>query len=384
MSKMICDADLCTGCGLCTDACPFDAVSQVSDAHGFYVPVTDSEKCTDCGVCREVCPINSKKGNGAKKVYASYAKDPDVRKRSSSGGIFRLLADKTLESGGVVAAVGYDGSFRAVYKIADSPAELDELMGSKYTESAPDGIYSKVKEYLDRGVRVLFVGTPCRVAAIKNLIPDDERLLTVDLICHGVPSAKLLESFLSENFSGKIKEVHFRDKTKGWQEFSMKVDEEGKKPYVVSQYKDPYLRVFLGNSALRECCYDCRFKDDNYRSDITLGDFWGISSCIPSMNDDRGTSAVVIRTDAGADAFEKIRGLVVCKETDEASLTRANAALIKSSKKPASRDDMLACLRRGDGFSAIAEHFGKPAPATVIISERIKRAAKKILGKIKK
>ena len=384
MSVTICKADLCCGCSLCADVCPCGAIDIVPDEYGFARPRVNDEKCVECGACRDKCPVNGGHENGKTEVFASYAKDENIRKNSSSGGIFRLLADKVISEGGAVAAVGYDDKFRAVYKIAEKSEELNELMGSKYTEAVSDGIYGKVKILLGEGRKVLFVGTPCRAAALKSFVGDNENLLTVDFICHGVPSPVLYEKFLSENFGKDIARVSFRDKTHGWQEFSMRVDEEGKKPYINSQYKDPYLRVFLGNAALREPCYDCRFKKDRYASDITLGDFWGISSCIPSMNDDKGTSAVVVRTEKGFSAFDEIKGLLVTKETSKEVLGKANAALNKSSPKPAAREDMLEAIKDGKSFSEIAGRFGRPVPSTVIILERLKRSVKKILGKIKK
>ena len=384
MSITICKADLCCGCSLCADVCPCGAIDIVPDEYGFARPRIDAEKCVECGACRDKCPVNGSRENDMTEVFAAFAKDESIRKNSSSGGIFRLLADKIISEGGAVAAVGYDDSFRAVYKIAEKSEELDEMMGSKYTEAHANGVYNKVKMLLDGGRRVLFVGTPCRAAALKSFVGENENLLTVDFICHGVPSPVLYEKFLSENFGKDIKHVSFRDKTHGWQEFSMRVDEEGKKPYINSQYKDPYLRVFLGNSALREPCYDCRFKADHYASDITLGDFWGISSCIPSMNDDKGTSAVVVRTEKGSSAFDEIKDTLISKKTSAEILGKSNVALYKSSPKPASRGDMLDMIKSGESFSAIAEKFGKPVPAKVILSERVKRAVKKILGKIKK
>ena len=384
MSFTICDHDLCCGCALCADVCPHGAIRITRDVHGFARPEIDPSLCVGCGACRAKCPVNCENESRAEKVYAAYAKDKEIRRKSSSGGIFRLLANKTLEDGGAVAAVGYDGKFHALYKVTDRPEGLDEMMGSKYTEALSDGIYGKVKTLLSDGKKVLFVGTPCRVAALKSFVGDRENLLAVDFICHGVPSPVLLEKFLSENFGKDIERVSFRDKTRGWQEFSMRVDEAGKKPYINSQYKDPYLRVFLCNTALRESCYDCRFKAEHYASDITLGDFWGISSCIPSMNDDGGTSAVVIRSAKGSSAFDEIKYFLVLKETSPETLGKANIALNKSSLKPAARGDMLLALERGDTFSAIAEKFGRPAPSRAIISERMKRSVKKILGKIKK
>ena len=385
MSFSVCDKDLCVGCGACADACPGEAITLSQDSYGFLRPVIDGSKCVVCRTCRGVCPANGSHKGGASGVFAAYAKDKNVRNKSSSGGIFRLLADKTLEDGGVVAAVGYDENFRVVYKVASSGAKLDEMMGSKYTEALPNDIYSKVRDVLDSGKKVLFVGTPCRVAALKNLTGDRENLLTVDFLCHGVPSGLLFEKFIDENFKKRdITDVSFRDKTHGWQEFSMRVDLSVGKPYVCSQYKDPYLRMFLGNRFLRESCYNCKFKRDGYVSDVTLGDFWGISSCIPSMNDDKGTSAVVVRTEKGSAAFDGIKDRIVYRETTESTLGKANAALNNSSKKPEGRDAALEMLKNGNSFSDIAGKYGRPASAKAVLTERAKRGVKVMLGKIKK
>lgn len=383
MSVTICDNARCTGCGLCADVCPCGAVSLEKDEFGFIRPVI-SGSCVECGDCSAKCPANTPHAGNTEKVFAAYAKDGGIRSHSSSGGLFRVLADKVIERGGAVAAVGYDESFRVTYKIAEDPESLDEMMGSKYTEALSDGIYGKVIKLLREGRCVLFVGTPCRVAALKNFVGDSDSLLTVDFICHGVPSSTLYEKFLAENFGKNINHVSFRDKTRGWQEFSMRVDEAGKEPYINSLYKDPYLRAFLGNAALRDSCYECRFKADHYTADITLGDFWGISSLIPSMNDDKGTSAVVLRTEKGISAFDEIKGSLVFRETSEKALAGANATLLKSPQKPAAREEMLSMLKSGAPFSDIAGKFGKPLPAKTILTERMKRTAKIILGKIKK
>ncbi len=380
----ICKKELCTGCSLCADVCPCNAIKTESDEYGFIRPTVDPALCIECGACAGSCPANSETSCDTLAVYAAYAKDGDIRRRSSSGGIFRLLADKTLEAGGAVAAVGYDDGFRAVYKTAERPEELDELMGSKYTEARSDGIYEKVKRLLDEGRKVLFVGTPCRVAALNDYVGNPDGLLTVDFICHGVPSAFLLERFLSERFDGGIMSISFRDKTHGWKEYSMRVDMKDHKPYIASYYKDPYLRVFFGNTALRESCYDCRFKGDRYAADITLCDFWGISSVAPSMNDDRGTSAVVIRTEKAFSAFDEIKELVTFKAVDPHVIANANPSLLKSTSKPEGREEMMKLLKDGAEFSAIAEKFAKPLPAGVIALKRIKGSVQKMIGKIKK
>lgn len=381
MEYKICDDSVCVGCALCADVCPCGAITAEQDRFGFIRPKIDPALCVSCGKCTSLCPaVETVRGNGALSVFASYALDKDVRKKSSSGGVFRLLADDTLASGGVVAAVGFDPSFHAVYKIADNSGALDELMGSKYTEARADGIYKTVKDILSGGRRVLFVGTPCRAAAMKNYVGECENLLTVDFICHGVPTGRLLEKYL-EGFSN-IRYISFRDKKRGWDEFSMRIDSDN--PSSRSLYSDPYLRIFLDNAALRDSCYDCRFKKDGYRSDITLGDYWGLFSKIPSMNDDRGTSAVVIRTKAGEAAFSRIKEKMKNVVSTESDLIALNPAIVNSSHPHPERQTFLNMIERDAPFDEIASSFGVPLSRKAILTKRFKQTAKRFFSTIKK
>lgn len=376
----ICEREKCSGCSLCEAVCPFGAIKMVADSEGFHRPSLDADKCTECGLCRRKCPVNNTEKHIPTEVYAAYCKDKDIRVRSSSGGIFSVLAEKVLSDKGVIIGAGYGEGLSVIHKTAENKDELVSLTGSKYVQSDSRGIYKKIGEYLREGRTVLFSGTPCQCSAVRNLYGEKDGLLLCDFICHGTPTPVLWEKFIGERFEGAVN-ASFRDKKRGWQEFSMRVD-TGKSTYSESQYKDPYLRMFLSNVCLRPSCYQCTNKGENYASDITLADFWGISKVFPEMNDDRGTSVVIVRGEKGRELFESVKDSVVSCPCRVESVAKINTAYGESAKKPAARDAFFTALGEGADFSTLAKTFGRPLSNKEILKIRLKRSAKKIIGKI--
>ena len=376
----ICERERCSGCSICSEVCPFGAVTMERDCEGFLRPVVDGEKCTECGLCKRKCPSNDSENNPPTEVCAAYCKDKDIRARSSSGGIFSCLAEKILEDGGVVIGAGYGEGLRVVHKTAENKDELLDLTGSKYVQSDTRGIYKKVGEYLKEKRTVLFSGTPCQCAAVRNLYGEAEGLYLCDFICHGVPTPELWKRFIGEEFTGAYG-ASFRDKKRGWQEFSMRVDAENGE-YSCSQYKDPYLRMFLSNVCLRPSCYDCAQKGDNYSSDITLADFWGISKVFPEMNDDRGISVVIVRGEKGRGLFESVKDGIVYKACNVKSVARLNTAYGESAKRPETRESFFEALADNKSFRELSREFGKPIGNKEIIKIRMKRWAKKLIARI--
>ena len=376
----ICEKELCCGCSACEAVCPKEAVTMTADSEGFLRPVVDAERCVDCGLCQKKCPVNTKAPEVAKAAFAAYSKDSDIRKRSSSGGIFASLAKKIIDDGGAVFGAGFDENMKVCHYCAETEKDLYGLMGSKYVQSDMGDTYKKMAELLREGRTVLFTGSPCQVAGARNLFGENDRLYLMDFICHGVPTPLIWEKYLRDNFT-KVTNASFRDKNRGWEEFSMRVESENGE-YNCSRYTDPYIRMFLANVTLRPSCYSCGWKDPNFCEDITVGDFWGVSKINPAWNDNKGTSVVIIRTEQGEKLLDILKNDCFLAETDEKKSVSSNGMYSYCTPMPDNRDVFFRMLKDDAPFAELKDKFGKPLPGAEIIKVRIKNRIKMCLGAI--
>jgi len=376
----ICDEKLCSGCGLCREVCPRSAITMVEDSEGFLRPVADSEKCNGCGVCVKKCPVNLKDPKGPTSAFAAYAKDADVRARSSSGGVFACLAESVIEKGGSVFGAGFGKDLKVVHKMASDKESLAELMGSKYVQSDVTDVYGDLSDAVKSGRPVLFSGSPCQCAAVRNLFFSADNLWICDFICHGVPTPKIWDKLIREEHP-LAEYASFRDKKRGWEEFSLKIEENGK-VYNESRYKDPYLRLFLRNVTLRPSCHSCSWKADGFASDITLADFWGVSKCLPHMNDDKGVSLVLVRSEKGRELFDSVADKLYVEESNIEDAVRSNGMYASSTPRPNDRDEFFAMLSRGAAFKEIAARFAPPMKAAGIAKMRLRTKIKKMIGTV--
>ena len=341
MARVELNKENCTGCGACANACLAGAVSMVQDERGFYIPEIDFEKCTGCGLCKKACPIGRKKelecSDFAVKAYAAYAKDQLVRRQSSSGGMFTILARDVLARSGIVYGAAFDENFKVVHIGVRSEDGLEKLRGSKYVQSFISGtLYREIKDELNKGTAVLFSGTPCQVAGLRFYLQKEyENLLTVDLVCHGVPSPKVWAGYLSflERKYGKIRNYLFRDKDKSWKMFNSKVETENK---TVIKYMDQdfflFLFLFHTQPMLRESCYRCAFADRGRISDITIGDFWGCQPSEKLVDDDKGISCVLCNTVKGNAIFNSLLPEVNFELRSLAEVEKGNSVLLHPAK----------------------------------------------------
>lgn len=370
MSKLA-SLQQCTGCSACSSICPQACISMVMNKEGFRYPVIDRSRCKECGMCEKICPVLSRDHttkDSPLQVWGVKALDDDLRAVSSSGGIFSLLADTILRSGevGYVFGAAYAENFRSVDHIMiSSPEEVQQLRGSKYLQSDMCGVFQSVREKLNTGAWVLFTGTPCQIKGLKAYLQREyDNLLTVEIICHGVPSLKLWQKyvdFLEEKRDGAIEAVNFRDKRYGWKMYGLKVEFRGKGAYCRSHIRDRYMQLFLQNLSLRPACYRCVSKENGSEADLTIGDFWGVRRIRPELNDDRGVSIVFVNSDKGSRAFHEIKEKVRCAPVEYEKVVALNTAASQSVKEPALRGAFFRDMERLS-FTKLAGKYVKPAP----------------------
>lgn len=334
----------CCGCEGCYNVCPIKCISMEYDEEGFRFPSVDKEKCIKCNLCENVCPIINKSTKNVEyiKGYAAMNTNDTARLKSSSGGVFSLLAQEIIDLGGIVVGVSMSPDCKvAQHIIVDSKENLELLLGSKYLQSNVGNSYQKIKNELNDEKIVLFSGTPCQVAALHSYLGKEyENLICIDLICHGVPSPGLWRKnveYIENKIKAVLKNVNFRCKKE-------QINSEYGILYQNICYKpmdeDLYFRMFMKEYSLRLSCYDCKFKGISRISDITLGDFWGINDFCPDMDDGKGVSLVVIQSTKGEELFNRIKHHLKIKKVNiEKVFEKHNEAMIKSSKLPIDREE---------------------------------------------
>ena len=308
----------CTGCGACKNACPTNAIELCENRDGFLYPVINEAKCVSCKRCQAACPVSNlkKKNDLNSKMYAVRA-DDNIRAVSSSGGVFTLLAEKILNDGGYVCGARFDENMKLKHRIISDVKDLAPLRGSKYLQSDVGNAYKEIEGLLKQKKTVLFVGTPCQVAGLKNVLSKDyDTLYTIDIFCHGVPSQKSFDLYLKDISGGKkVKNVEFRNKRFGWNcEHILVTFEDGSEYVKTRRGGDPYVKAFLENMDLRESCENCKFSEAPRHGDISMGDFWGIERVDKSQNDGKGTSILLVNTKRGKDLLKVIKNSAIVNE----------------------------------------------------------------------
>jgi len=317
----------CVGCGACYSACSIRCITMNHDSEGFLYPVIDKNKCTNCTECEKICPsMNCDNTRGIRKplnIYASKNSDEEIRYASSSGGIFSLLAEHVIKKDGIVFGAKFNDSWDVISDYTEKSEGLAAFRGSKYVQSVTGETYKQARDYLEKGKQVLYSGTPCQIAGLKAFLEKEyTNLLTVDFVCHGVPSPLVWKKYLREfirasnmpsgqkNPSGinDIVDIKFRDKQYGWKNFSFKVSFCSKKSDFFSIIEplnsNFFLKGFLHNLYLRPSCHNCPVKLFKSGSDITIADYWGVQNILPRFDDDKGVSLVMLNTIQGKIIYE--------------------------------------------------------------------------------
>ncbi len=324
----------CCGCTACASICPKGCIAMAADSEGFCYPQIDESRCIDCGLCEKVCPLLHKpQAHDILNVYGAKNVDDGIRYTSSSGGMFTLFAQAVLNGGGTVFGAELDDNLQVCHTGITSTAELNKLRGSKYVQSKMDGVFKQVRTILNSGKQVLFSGTPCQIAGLKGfLMKDYENLTAIDVVCHGVPSAKVYNKHLREiaaNTGETVTQVKFRDKANGWK--------QGETLFLSPNHRtgapkrqETYMRLFLSNVSIRPSCADCAFNNKRSLADITIADYWGVDKQFPEFDDDKGVTLVLINTAKGQNLFDSIKDKTTYITTDFAKGAQYNLAVSKS------------------------------------------------------
>lgn len=288
----------CSGCNACAEACPKFCIEMIPDKKGFFYPKVDNAVCIDCGICENVCPFeNVIEINTPLAAYAAWNKNRKQYLASSSGGVAYVFSYYIVEQGGVVYGCTFDG-VRARHIRVDALSDLYKLQGSKYVQSDVKRLFGYVRADLKVGKPVLFIGTPCQVAGLKSYIRHiPSHLYLVDLICHGVPSQKMLLEHVGQIVNNRSAEqLSFR---KG-QLYRLEIMSQGGTVYSSEPHKDMYYRAFLSGISYRESCYKCPFARKERVGDITIGDFWGLqnTASLP-LKTEEGVSVLLPSTEKG-------------------------------------------------------------------------------------
>ena len=354
----------CCGCGACAAICPKEALSMEPDDLGFIHPVSNGNECVGCMACDRVCPVLNKNENDLiRDAWWAQAKDRQLLDQSSSGGIFGLLATRVVSNGGIVCGAAWSNGCRSVrHVLAKTEDEAVLLRRSKYVQSTIDrSVYAGLRDAIKRGKQTLFVGTACQVSAVRKYLgnlADSPLFLSVDIVCHGVPSPKLWEmwiDYLSAKCGTDIEFVNFRCKSTGWRDFSIAYSSAAHKVRETYFTADWYYESFQANASLRGSCLKCPAKR-SCGSDLTIADFWGFQDLHPEFNYQDGVSAVLCNTNKGVEAFASLSPLEKGHSTFD-EILRQNRSLQDPSSPYAERDAFLSEVREGRAMQTIIKRW---------------------------
>ena len=304
----------CCGCGACADICPAHIISMQRNGLGFPYPHVDGEKCLNCNLCNSVCPNQKEKKRvwNVGEVECAYSRDDDLKEKCSSGGVFGEIARAILKQGGVCFGAAFDENFGVRHICVEREDDLPQILGSKYIQSDTIGVFISVKKELKDNKPVLFAGTPCQVAALKSFLNKQyDNLILVDLFCSNVPSPAVWQAWLQYVGNGrKVISINFREKTEGWDNYSLKIEFDNGELYRRNKKEDGFLSTFSKGCYARPSCLLCEHKGFDKVSDLTLGDFQELGIIFPEIDGFRGVSMVRINSQKGRALYEMCKGKI--------------------------------------------------------------------------
>ncbi|MBR6979893.1 MAG: SP_1767 family glycosyltransferase [Prevotella sp.] len=333
------DKQKCVGCGNCSEVCPLHCISMTQDKEGFLYPVVDTSICINCGKCNSVCPVEKEllSPSTDSLIIGAYHRNTALRMKSSSGGVFPALSASIIEHGGVVYGAVLISPQKVRHIRISQLEDLIQLQGSKYVQSDISHIFPMVLEDLKEGLPVLFSGTPCQVKALHLYLQKPfANLLTVEVVCHGVPSPLVFSKYMD---AYQARSIQFRDKGRSWVDYDTTIELRNGISKTGKASHNPYMRAFLQDITIRPSCSACPAKSFTSNADITLGDFWGVRKTAPELFDDKGTSLIFLHTPKALTAWEGIKSDFAYRELSEKEeIFASNPSINKSSTLSTKRD----------------------------------------------
>lgn len=377
----------CTGCSACASACPQKCIEMCPNEHGFLFPKINLDECIQCGLCKEICPVlNPVTVSVRTDAFAAKNKNNEERNYSASGGFFPVIAKYVLEQGGLVFGAAWDEDFSVKHIAVTQPDELYMLQSAKYIQSRLGSSFGEIRQALKNNRTVLFSGTPCQCAGLKSYLGEEyKNLITVDLICHGVASLKVLQYYIDcrsrqENGGIRPKKINFRSKVTGWSRYgySVEFDYGNGKKELVSNKQDSFMKAFVGNLCLNNSCANCKSKGTERCTDFTLGDFWGIWDLHPSFDDNKGTSLVLVHSEKGRSLLRKLETQIELLSVDLEAAYAQNPSLIQSASPHMGRNDFLCAVNADNFIQLVSAAFSLPKSSNRFF--KIKTKLRQLLG----
>ena len=376
----------CSGCGACKECCPKQCIVMEQGEDGFLFPRIDKTLCIHCNKCRIVCPFNHPvEKYTALKSFSGAATDLDICEKSSSGGLFYVIAKYILARHGVVAGAIFDKDYHCVHSIAYNEEELMPMLGSKYVQSDCSAVYPRIKDVLEAGREALFSGTPCQVAGLRNFLGNEySNLYCIDVACHGVPSAvdfETCKTYLEDRYKGKLSYLKFRDKKRGgwYHSISYIIDKNGhKKEYTVAPYKVPYYYLFLGSMNIRKSCYNCQYVGLERTGDITLADFWRAEKIYREKEIGSGISAVLCNTEKGKELFLASVKSGGTRETELEKLIDGNQPFLNHIAENPNRDRLLRGIIK-NGYRDTKKYIGMKKYIVAVLKASVPEKLKRLI-----
>lgn len=380
----------CCGCNACGDVCAHGAITFKTDIEGFWYPVVDETKCVDCRLCERVCPELhigelKKNDNNPPVTVAAINKNMAVRWDSTSGGAFSALAEVMYEQGGYVSGAVYDENFLVHNFVSDKPEDLSRLRSSKYLQSNAEGLYARIRELLRNGKKVLACGTPCQMAALRLFLHKDyDNLVIVDFICRGVNSPKVYRKYLDSlerKYGGKVVYVKAKNKELGWRNLTRKVVFDNGKVYYGVKMDDNFRRGYHTNVFCRPSCYTCQYKGFPRIADITIADYWGIEKINKNLDNNVGTSMILLNSKKGENFFGQVKDKIEWEYTTFESILPGNVALTKPIE-PAKIDrrQFFEDLDKGTFDEVVSKYFPLKTNADLSFRQKLKGILKPYYG----